>query len=106
MINVLVNGCNGKMGREVINQIDSYPNMLLSCGFDVKDEGQNSFPVYKNTLKIQGTIDVIIDFSVPVSTLNILKYAKEKHIPIVIATTGFTDEELNVIKDYSNYIIY
>lgn len=104
MINVLVNGCNGRMGQEVIKQMDSYPNFFLSCGFDVKDKGLNTFPVYKDIHEIQEPVDIIIDFSVPSSTLNILKYAKENHIPTVIATTGFSDEEMDMIKDYSNYI--
>ena len=47
MINVLVNGCNGRMGKEVINQISLYPNMTLSCGFDINDTGSNSFPTYQ-----------------------------------------------------------
>ena len=104
MINVLVNGCNGRMGQEVIKQLEAYPNLILSCGFDINDEGLNTFPVYKNIKEIESPIDIIIDFSVPVSTLNILKYAKENKIPIVIATTGFSDEEIALIKDYSKYI--
>lgn len=48
MINVLVNGCNGRMGKEVISQIALYPNMYLSCGVDINDNGLNQFPVYKN----------------------------------------------------------
>lgn len=104
MINVLVNGCNGRMGQEVIKQMNAYPNLILSCGFDIKDEGLNTFPVYGDINKIQEPVDVIIDFSVPASTLNILKYANENKIPIVIATTGFSDEEMDIIKDYSKYI--
>ena len=47
MINVLINGCNGKMGKEVEKQIKKYDNMHLSCGFDIYDDGFNHFPVYQ-----------------------------------------------------------
>ena len=46
-------------------------------------------------------MDVIVDFSTPVATFNILEYAKAYHIPIVIATTGFSEDELEIIKNYS-----
>ena len=104
MINVLVNGCNGRMGQEVIKQLDNYPELFLSCGFDKFDNGQNTFNVYQNISDIADPVDVIIDFSVPESTLNILEYALKIHKPIVIATTGFSDDELQKIKEYSKEI--
>ena len=93
MINVLVNGCNGRMGQEVIKQMDNYPDLLLVAGFDQVDNGLNTFPVFTETTKINEKFDVIIDFSVPAATLKILEYAKNNNIAIVIATTGFTDEQ-------------
>lgn len=104
MINVLVNGCNGRMGQEIIKQIDNYSDLLLVAGFDQFDNGLNTFPVFTNIEKINEKIDVIIDFSVPTATLNILEYAKKNNVAMVIATTGFTDEQFDIIKDYSKYI--
>lgn len=104
MINVLVNGCNGKMGQEVINQIESDKDFLVLAGFDREDLGNTSFPVYNNISSITVKPDVIIDFSVPVATLNILEYAKQHSIPMVIATTGFSDEQLEILEEYSKYI--
>lgn len=104
MINVLVNGCNGRMGQEVIKQMDNYSNLLLVAGFDKFDNNLNTFPVFTDIEKINEKVDVIIDFSVPVATLNLLEYAKQNNIAMVIATTGFTDEQLNIINDYSKYI--
>jgi len=104
MINVLLNGCNGRMGKEVIKQISEYSNMFLSCGFDINDEGLNKFPIYKRIEDIKSPVDVIIDFSVPISTLNILEFALKKKIPIVIATTGFSEEEKKKIKKASKTI--
>lgn len=101
---VLINGCNGKMGQVLANEIIKTQDVDILCGVDRIDTGDNSFPVFTNIEDINFIPDVIIDFSVPVSTFNILEFAKEKNIPIVIATTGFSDEELEKIKEYSEYI--
>lgn len=104
MINVLVNGCNGRMGQEVIKQMDQYSDLFLSCGFDINDKRLNTFPVYQKLEDIKDPVDVIVDFSVPVSTLNILKFAVENKIPMVIATTGFSKKELEEVKEASKII--
>lgn len=101
---VLINGCNGKMGQVLANEIIKTQDVDILCGVDRIDTGDNSFPVFTNIEDINLIPDVIIDFSVPVSTFNILEFAKKKNIPIVIATTGFSNEELEKIKEYSEYI--
>lgn len=104
MVKVLINGCNGRMGQELVKEIDNFSDLLLICGFDVNDKGQNTFPVYSNIEDIKEKVDVIVDFSVPVATLNILEYAKSTKTPIVIATTGFTNEQLEMINKASKII--
>lgn len=101
MIKVLVNGCNGKMGQEVVESVKKSPDMEVYCGVDRIDSGDNFFPVYTNVNDIDRKPDIIIDFSVPQATFSILEYARENKIPIVIATTGFSEEEINKIKEYS-----
>lgn len=104
MINVLLNGANGKMGSEVIEAIGRVEDFKIVCGFDREETNQNGFPVYNSIDKISEKVDVIIDFSVPVATFEILKYAKKNKTPIVIATTGFSKEELEEIKEISTEI--
>jgi len=104
MIKVLINGCNGKMGQEVLNAINNNENFEVLNGVDIKNNPEYNFPVYTNTDEIKEKPDVIIDFSVPVATMKILEYAKEKKVPIVIATTGLTDDQKQKIKEYSKII--
>lgn len=73
MIKVLVNGCNGRMGKEVINVLDSYEDMLLIGGFDNFNDNQSTYPVYTDINNISEVPDVIIDFSVPKASLNMLR---------------------------------
>ena len=104
MLEVMVNGCNGKMGSVVADLVDKDPNIILKCGTDRIDTGMLTYPVYTDLNQIPEKPSVIIDFSVPVSTFGVLEYAKQNHVPIVIATTGFTGEEEKKIAEYSNYI--
>ena len=91
MINVLINGINGKMGQVLQNEINNIDNMKVVAGISRNDNPED----------IKEKIDVIIDFSTPEGSLNILKYAKKNNIPVVIATTGFTEEQQKEILDYS-----
>lgn len=61
-------------------------------------------PVYRDLNKITENVDVIIDFSHVHATLELLKFADSKHIPIVIATTGFNSEQEGILKDYSKHL--
>lgn len=103
MIKILVNGCNGKMGQTVCNIIKKDDELELCAGVDKKVEDVD-FKFYTDTKNIEVKPDVIIDFSVPVSTFSILEYAFKNNVPIVIATTGFTPEEEKKIKEYSKFI--
>lgn len=104
MLNILINGCNGKMGQEVAKRIKETEGIEILCGVDRIDTGDNPFPVFEKTEDINLIPDCIIDFSVPKATLTILDFAKKNRIPIVIATTGFSEDEMKIIKEVSKEI--
>ena len=104
MINVLINGINGRMGQEVLKAINNSSDFEVCCGIDIAENSSLPFPIYTNTSLIKEKIDIIIDFSIPSATMNILEYAMENRIPTVIATTGFSPEQLNKISEYSKCI--
>ena len=101
MIKILIHGVNGKMGQEVLKQLDNYDDCVLVGGFDKEITQNFSFSVYTDFKDIIDKPDVIIDFSIPSATIAMLDYAKENHIPVVIATTGFSEEENEKIIEYS-----
>lgn len=103
-MNILLNGALGRMGSEVIKAVSSQEDMQIVCGFDRVQNNSLPFPIYNDINNINEKIDVIIDFSVPVATFKILEYARTNKIPIIIATTGFNDEELSKIEEYSKEI--
>lgn len=104
MIKVLINGCNGKMGQEVIKAIHDNEKFTVLNGVDKEENPDYIFPVYTNINDIKEKPDVIIDFSIPVATTQILEYAKSNKVPIVIATTGLSEEQKQKIKKYSKAI--
>lgn len=107
MIKVLINGCNGKMGQEVAKEILQTQDVEVLCGVDKLDTGDNKFPVFTNINEIDLIPDVIIDFSVPEATFKILEFAKKHSIPTVVATTGFSEKDLEKIEKYSeNFPIF
>lgn len=104
MIHILVNGSNGKMGQEVIKLISKSNEFYLFGGLDrCKKDNLNyrTFSSIEELSSLADKPDVIIDFSVPESSLSILNYAKKFSIPSVIATTGFSKNEQDEIMEYS-----
>ena len=96
MIHILLNGCNGNMGKALSEYIKGSSVFNLKYGID------------KNNVDLLGRItqkpDVIIDFSTTDATFTALNYAVKELVPIVIATTGFSIEDENKILEYSEAI--
>lgn len=78
----------------------SYEGMDIVFGLDnVRDKYDNPFPVFNHPSKINVPCDVIIDFSKPEGTNDLVQYCIEKEVPIVIATTGLSPEQdLNILE--------
>ncbi len=103
MIKILINGCNGKMGQVVSELAKKDEEFEIIGGFDISKR-EEEYPIFTKLEEINVNPDVIIDFSVPQATLNILNYAIKTNTPIVIATTGFTDEENKEIEEMSKKV--
>jgi 4-hydroxy-tetrahydrodipicolinate reductase len=103
MINILMNGCCGKMGSVISALSKNYANLKIVAGVD-KFKNQTDYPVYSNIFDCKEKIDVILDFSRPESLDNLLDYSKANNIPLVLCTTGFSTEQLDKINEYSKII--
>ena len=104
MIKVLINGINGKMGSEVAKLVQNNPSMHLLGGFDRHILHNLPYKVFNNFDDIFEKPDVIIDFSTPESTINLLPFALAEKIPLVIATTGFSQEQKEKILEATKEI--
>jgi len=100
---VIVNGALGKMGIEITKLVcEGYCNTSLAAMIDVNAQPTDN--VYAQLEDYSGSADVIIDFSHHSAIAAILPYAIEHSIPVVIATTGHTDEEKALMADAANKI--
>jgi len=103
MINIILVGSGGKMGKFVANAVKNDGELNISAGVDKFCENQE-FPVFKDFDSINVVADLIIDFSNPVLLDSMLNFARQRKLPIVIATTGYTDEQIQKIKEASKEI--
>ena len=104
-INITITGALGRMGKILIKRISANKNLKLFSLTDLKSEKIiNGIKTQKNNLEAFKKTDVIIDFSKPKASLEVLNYAKKLKKKIVIGTTGFTKQQNNLIKNYSKKI--
>jgi 4-hydroxy-tetrahydrodipicolinate reductase len=104
-IKITITGALGRMGKILIKRISKNRNLKLFSLTDLKSgKTVNRFKIQKNNLEAFKKTDVIIDFSKPKASLEVLSYAKKFKKRVVIGTTGFTKQENNLIKNYSKKI--
>jgi len=104
-INITITGALGRMGKILIKRISKNKNLKLSSITDLKiGKKIGGIKTQKNNLEAFKKTDVIIDFSRPKASIEILNYAKKLKKKIVIGTTGFNSKQNNLIKNYSKKI--
>ena len=104
-INITVAGALGRMGQILINRISKNKNLKLISLTDLKvGKKIKGIKIQNNSLEAFKKTDVIIDFSKPKSSIEILNFAKKLRKKVIIGTTGFTKKDENIIKKYSKKI--
>ncbi len=104
MINVILSGANGYMGRVISRLAADDTEILIVAGFDVNTESNDGFPVFAVPSEFVGKADVIIDFSHPSAFEGVTEFALTNKIPIVIATTGLSAGQRDKMKSLSSLI--
>ena len=98
MINVLISGANGRMGKKVFEAAEKSTAVKAVCGIDLTENLTNpSFPVYSDYNSVVEKVDVLIDFSAPASLDGILSFCLSKGIPAVLCATGYTQTEVDKV---------
>ena len=104
MTNISMNGCNGRMGRMITDIANKDTDVQIVAGIDAYDKVANDYPVFTNIFDCNVDADVIIDFSTASAVDDLLKYAVEKKIPVVLCTTGLTSEQLDNVQKASEKV--
>ena len=101
MTKVIMHGCNGKMGQ-VITELCKEDNQIeIVAGIDISNHIENEYPVFTDIKECSVEADVIIDFASVKAIDNLVEYSIEKQIPVVLCTTGLSEEQNQAVADAS-----
>lgn len=104
MIKILMHGCNGKMGRMITEIAKQDQDVEIVAGVDKYTAVANVYPVFETISECDVDADAVIDFSNAGAVDELLDYCVEKKLPVVLCTTGLSEEQLANVKEVSEKI--
>ena len=93
MMRIIVNGAGGRMGQVLCSLIENTEGKEIAARVSAEFETDSENLIFKNINEFDGEADIIIDFSHHSATNDICNYAIKHNLPIIISTTGQTEEE-------------
>lgn len=94
MIRMIMHGCNGKMGQVITGLVKDDSGIEIAAGIDTYTGIQNTYPVFESIEKCDVEADVIVDFSNVSAVDGLLEYCASRKVPVVLCTTGLSEEQL------------
>lgn len=99
MVKIIMHGCNGKMGQVITDIVKNDEGSEIVAGIDVSNHIQNEYPVFASIKDCDVQADVVIDFAAAVAVDDLLDYCVEKKLPVVLCTTGLSEEQLAKVEE-------
>lgn len=99
-----MNGCNGKMGQVITGLIEQDETVEIVAGIDQYDEIKNDYPVYASIENCEVEADAVIDFSNAAAVDGLLDYCVKRQIPVVLCSTGLSEEQLKKVEESSKKV--
>lgn len=104
MVKAIMNGCNGRMGRVIVDIAEADNDISIVAGVDKFGENNYSFPTFRNIADVDVEADVVIDFSNASGVDELLDVCTSKNLPVVLCTTGLSEEQLAHVSEASSRI--
>lgn len=104
MVKIIMHGCNGKMGQVITGIAAADKDAEIVAGIDIVDNRQNPYPVFTNIDDCNVEADVIIDFASAKAIDKLLDYVETRKIPVVLCTTGLSEEQLARVEEVSKKV--
>lgn len=98
MIRAIMYGCNGKMGQCISGICREDKDIEIVAGIDLYKGIENDYPIFTNIKDCDVEADVVIDFSTAKAVDDLLDYCVDRQIPVVLCTTGLSDEQLQKVE--------
>ena len=99
MVKAIMHGCNGKMGQVISGLIKEDPQIEIVAGIDTFQEITNEYPVFASLKECKVEAEVVIDFSNASAVDELLETCVERNLPVVLCTTGLSEEQLQKVED-------
>ena len=104
MTKVVMHGCNGHMGRVITDLCKADSEVSVVAGVDKFEGIENEYPVFDSISDVDVDFDVIIDFSNAAAVDDLLTYCESNGKPVVLCTTGLTDDMINHVDSASKKV--
>ena len=104
MVRIIMHGCNGHMGQVISGLVEKDPDAQIVAGIDIADQGKNSYPVFTDIDQCQVMADAVIDFSSPKAFEKLMDYCEKRELPVVLCTTGLSEEQLARVEESAKKI--
>ncbi len=104
MTNVIMHGCNGRMGQMIAGLCANDPEITSVAGRDTYTEKKNDFPVFASLAECDVQADAVIDFSNAGAVDELLDWCEAKQVPVVLCSTGLSEEQLQHVQRASQKV--
>ena len=104
MVRFIMHGCNGKMGQVITRMVKEDAQAEIVAGVDKYMGVANEYPVFAHISECDVEADVVLDFSNASAVEEVLDYCVDKKIPVVLCTTGLSDEQLEKVQKASEKV--
>ncbi len=104
MLRLVISGCNGHMGRVVSALCEADADMTVVAGFDLLGKANQAFPVFTSPCEFLGEADAVVDFSSTAALTPLLAFCVGRKLPVVLCTTGYSEDQLVEIEAASTAI--
>ena len=103
MVRIIMHGANGRMGKVISGLVAADPDAEIVAGVDIAP-GDAAYPIYTDLADVKEEADVVIDFSTAKIVDHLLDTAAAKKLPVVLCTTGLSEEQLANVRKMSREI--
>ena len=104
MVKAIMHGCNGKMGQVISGLVKEDDVIEIVAGIDKFTGIENPYPVFTSLAECDVQADVVIDFSNAAAVDELLDVCVEKTLPVVLCTTGLSEEQLQEVEEASKKV--
>ena len=104
MTKIIMHGCNGKMGQVITKIAEADSKVEIVAGVDQFQGVQNPYPVFSSMEACDAEADVVIDFSNAAAVDDLLEACAKKGLPVVLCTTGLSEEQIAKVKKTSEKV--